>query len=51
VLPLPDNLGTIVADFNAAIEPQERDHAWLAPAGTKEVTVRQQGGPKVIQLP
>ncbi|MEU3650169.1 hypothetical protein AB0E59_42865 [Lentzea sp. NPDC034063] len=51
VLPLPDGQGTIVADFNAVIGPQERDHAWLAPSGTKEVTVRRQGVPKVVQLP
>ncbi|MDX8145702.1 hypothetical protein SK854_26570 [Lentzea sp. BCCO 10_0061] len=51
VLPLPDGQGTIVAEFNATVGPQERDHAWLAPAGTKEVTVRQKGVPRVIRLP
>ncbi|MEV6718898.1 hypothetical protein AB0M48_43450 [Lentzea sp. NPDC051208] len=51
VLALPDGQGTIVADFNATIGPEERDHAWLAPAGTKEVTVVQRGVPKVVQLP
>lgn len=51
VLPLPDGQGTIVADFNATVGPQERDHAWLAPAGTREVTVRQKGVPRVIPLP
>ncbi|SFR11900.1 hypothetical protein SAMN04488564_103697 [Lentzea waywayandensis] len=51
VLSLPDGQGTIVADANALVGPQEREHAWLAPSGTKEVTVRQKGVPKVIQLP
>jgi hypothetical protein len=51
VLPLPDGQGTIVAEFNATVGPQERDHAWLAPAGTREVTVRQKGVPRVIRLP
>jgi hypothetical protein len=51
VLPLPDGQGTIVADFNAVVGPQERDHAWLTPACTQEVTVVQCGVPKVVQLP
>ncbi|MFJ8963794.1 hypothetical protein ACIRG5_30835 [Lentzea sp. NPDC102401] len=51
VLPLPDGQGTIVADFNAVIGPQERDHAWLAPTGTKAVTLVRRGAPRVVQLP
>ncbi|WP_394615951.1 hypothetical protein JNUCC0626_40550 [Lentzea sp. JNUCC 0626] len=51
VLPLPDGQGTIVADFNGYLGPDGREHAWLAPAGTKEVTVVQQGASTVVQLP
>ncbi|MGW6446517.1 hypothetical protein [Lentzea sp. NPDC055074] len=50
VLRMPDDLGTIVADVGATVGPQERDHAWLAPMGTTEVTVRQKGVPRVIPL-
>ncbi|MGW6934737.1 hypothetical protein ACWGE0_32075 [Lentzea sp. NPDC054927] len=50
VLALPDGQGTLVADFEARIGPQERPHAWLAPAGTKEVTVRHGDATKVVQL-
>ncbi|HUQ54527.1 hypothetical protein [Lentzea sp.] len=51
VMPLPDGQGTIVADFLGFIGPQERPYAWLAPVGTKEVTVRYMATSKVVPLP
>ncbi|HEX7307134.1 hypothetical protein [Lentzea sp.] len=51
VMPLPDAQGTIVADFDARIGPQGRDHAWLAPAGTKEVLVRRGDSSTSVVLP
>ncbi|MFD9703347.1 hypothetical protein [Lentzea sp. NPDC059081] len=50
VMPLPDGQGTIVADFDARIGPQGRVHAWLAPVGTKEVTVRRGDASAVVPL-
>ncbi|SER21856.1 hypothetical protein SAMN05216188_10911 [Lentzea xinjiangensis] len=51
VVPLPDGQGTIVVYFGAVIGPQERPHAWLAPAGTREVAVRQGDSSTVVPLP
>ena len=50
VVPLPDGQGTIVADFDGRIGPQERIHAWLAPAGTKDVMVRHGDVSSVVPL-
>lgn len=51
VVTLPDAQGTIVADFDGRIGPQEHPHVWLAPAGTKEVTVRHGDSTQVLPLP
>ncbi len=50
-LVLPDGQGTIVADFNALIGPEQRESVWLAPAGTKEVTITRNGSSTVVPLP
>lgn len=47
---LPDNQGTILADRGALLGPDEREHAWLAPPGTTEVTVLRAGETKVVPL-
>ena len=50
-LGLPDEQGTIVADFGALIGPEQSANVWLAPAGTTEVTVVRNGTPTVVSLP
>lgn len=50
-LVLPDGQGTIVADFNTLVGPEQRPNVWLAPAGTKEVTIVRDGSPTVVPLP
>lgn len=51
---LPDGQGTILADRGAllgtATGTDEREDAWLAPAGTTEVTVWRNGGSTVVPL-
>jgi hypothetical protein len=50
-LVLPDGQGTMVADFGARIGPEQREDFWLAPAGTKEVTVVRGDSSTVVPLP
>ncbi|MFD5828378.1 hypothetical protein [Lentzea sp. NPDC060358] len=50
VVALPDGQGTVVADFDALVGPQGRIHAWLAPAGTREVAVRRGDVAAAVQL-
>lgn len=51
VVPLPDGLGTIVAQYGGRVGPDERADAWLAPPGTTEVTVWEGESSKVVPLP
>ncbi|KJK47487.1 hypothetical protein UK23_20200 [Lentzea aerocolonigenes] len=47
---LPDDLGTVVADFGFRIGPDRRPDAWIAPAGTTSVAVGLADGDSV-QVP
>lgn len=49
-LVLPDGQGTMVADFGALVGPEQRPDFWLAPAGTKEVTIVRGDSPTVVPL-
>ncbi|GGU53302.1 hypothetical protein [Lentzea flava] len=49
-LVLPDGQGTILADRNALLGPEEREGAWLAPPGTTEVTIWRSGDQVVVPL-
>ncbi|SDF98347.1 hypothetical protein SAMN05216553_104466 [Lentzea fradiae] len=51
LVPLPDGQGTFVIRYGTRIGPDERPDAWLAPAGTTEVTVWEGDTPKVVPLP
>ncbi|MFC3891339.1 hypothetical protein ACFOWZ_07610 [Lentzea rhizosphaerae] len=49
-LVLPDGQGTMIADFGALVGPEQRPDFWLAPAGTKEVTIVRGDSPAVVPL-
>ncbi|MCP2250205.1 hypothetical protein [Lentzea aerocolonigenes] len=49
-LALPDSQGTMVADFGALVGPEQRPDFWLAPAGTKEVTIVRGDSSTVVPL-
>jgi len=49
-LVLPDGQGTMVADFGALIGPEQSKDFWLAPAGTKEVTIVRGDSSTVVPL-
>jgi hypothetical protein len=49
-LVLPDGQGTMVADFGALVGPEQRPDFWLAPAGTKEVTIVRGDSSTVVPL-
>ncbi len=45
---LPGDLGTVVADFGSRVGPDRRPDAWIAPAGTTEVTVERPAGVQIL---
>lgn len=49
-LVLPDGQGTLLAERGALLGPEEREDAWLAPAGTTAVTVLRSGDPTTVPL-
>ncbi|RAS60722.1 hypothetical protein C8D87_111141 [Lentzea atacamensis] len=49
-LVLPDGQGTLLADRNTLLGPEEREHAWLAPPGTTQVAVMRNGDTTTVPL-